>query len=130
MSETLPTGNRADRATPTVPLTQTALPCRLFVSGSHKAAYPPPKSIATADSPLWSRYSCPPGSLIVFAEATCHSHSPMPESGPDRVAIFARYNHVQTRWHNWAPHPELLAAMPPMRQTLFRDAHFVRAQHS
>ena len=56
-----------------MPLTHTAVPCRLFVSGSHKAAYPPPKSIATADSPLWSRYSCPPGSLIVFAEATCQS---------------------------------------------------------
>jgi hypothetical protein len=26
--------------------------------------------------------------------------------------------------HKWDPHPEVLAAMPPMRQTLFRPVHF------
>jgi hypothetical protein len=96
----------------------------LFVDGSHKAAYPPPSSLTDIASPLWSRYSCPAGSLVIFAEATCHSHSPMPAAGVGRVAIFSRYNHVQTKWHNWEPHPDVLAAMPPMRQTLFRPAHF------
>ena len=48
----------------------------------------------------------------------------MPAVGSDRVAIFSRYNHVQTAWHNWKPHPELLAAMPFMRRTLFRDVYF------
>ena len=94
------------------------------VARSHKAAYPPPESIATADSPLWSHYSCPAGSLVIFAEATCHTHSPMPAAWPDRVAIFSRYNHVQTKWHNWEPHQETVAAMPPLRRTLFRPAHF------
>jgi hypothetical protein len=29
-------------------------------------------------------------------------HSPMPAAAAaDRVAIFSRYNHVQTKWHKW-----------------------------
>jgi hypothetical protein len=46
----------------------------IFIDGSHKAAYPVPASTDSIDSPLWSRYSCPAGSLVIFSEATCHSH--------------------------------------------------------
>jgi hypothetical protein len=36
----------------------------------------------------------------------CVRHtSPMPAEGPDRVAVFSRYNHVQTQWHHWKLHP-------------------------
>ena len=41
----------------------------------------------------------------------------------DRVAIFSRYNYVNSKWHKWQPHPELLAALPPKRRTLFRPVH-------
>ena len=66
----------------------------------------------------------PAGSLVIFAKATCHSHSPTPATGVDRVAILSRYSHIQTKWHNWEPHPDVLAAMSPMRQTLFRPTRF------
>ena len=41
----------------------------------------------------------------------------------DRTAIFSRYNYVNTKWHKWRPHPDLLAAVPAKRQTLFRPVH-------
>ena len=94
----------------------------LFLNGSHKAAFNPPPSIAKIDSPLWSRYSCPAGSLVLFAESCCHSHSP--NDGGERVAIFSRYNAVNAKWHRWEPSEASLASMPPMRRTLFRPVHW------
>ena len=38
-------------------------------------------------------------------------------------AIFNSYNSIGSKWHNWDPHPELLAEMPPMRQTMFRPVY-------
>ncbi len=92
----------------------------LLLPGSHKAAYPVPKSIMQPDSPLWVDYECPAGSVLFFTEALTHSGAPWRRKDRDRVAVFNCYNTVNARWHNWEPHPELLAAMPAKRRSLFR----------
>ena len=95
----------------------------LFVSGSHKAAFRAPESLQDPHSPLWQTYSCPEGSLLIFSEATTHSGAPWANAKRDRVPIFSRYNSICSKWHRWEPHPELLAAMPPLRQSLFRPVY-------
>lgn len=95
----------------------------LFLTGSHKAAFPAPPSIQRPDSPLWETYSCPPGSVLFFTEALTHSGAVWTRPDRDRVAIFNCYNTINSKWHEWQPHPELLAAMPPLRRTLFRSVH-------
>ena len=95
----------------------------MLISGSHKAAYLAPKSVQDPNSPLWTAYACPAGSLLIFAEGTTHSASPWTSTERDRVAIFSRYNYVNSKWHKWEPHPELLESMPPKRRTLFRPVH-------
>ena len=92
----------------------------LLLSGSHKAAFPLPEGAQDPDSSMWMRYGCPAGSLLIFAEGTTHSASPWTSTERDRVAIFSRYNYVDSKWHRWQPHPELLEALPPKRRTLFR----------
>jgi hypothetical protein len=95
----------------------------LFLTGSHKAAFPPPASIQDPDSPLWETYRCPAGSLLFFTEALTHSGAEWKNPDVERVAIFNCYNTINAKWHAWNPHPELLAAMPPLRQSLFRSVH-------
>ena len=95
----------------------------LLVSGSHKAVFPAPPSIQSPDSPIWNSYSCSPGSLMFFTEALTHSGRPWIDANYPRIAIFSCYNTVNSKWHNWDPHPDLLAAMPPLRQTLYRPVH-------
>ena len=95
----------------------------LLISGSHKAAYPAPASVFDLDSPIWDTYECPAGSLLIFSESTTHSAAPWIDEECDRVAIFNLYNTISTRWANWWPEAQLLAEMPPMRRTLFRDRH-------
>ncbi len=94
----------------------------LFVSGSHKAAFTGPQSLRTIDSPFWESYSCPAGSVLFFTEAVTHSSSVWAMDTP-RIAIFNSYNSIGSKWHNWDPHPELLAQMPQMRQTMFRPVY-------
>lgn len=93
----------------------------LLVNGSHKSCFLPP--VQDPDSPLWSTYSCPAGSLLLFCEGTTHSTAPWRSKERERIAIFTRYNYVNSKWHKWQPHAELLASMPPKRQTLFRPVH-------
>jgi len=93
----------------------------LLVNGSHKGAFLPP--VQDPESPLWTTYSCPAGSLLIFCEGTTHSTAPWASAQRDRIAIFTRYNYVNSKWHKWQPHPDLLAAMPAKRQTLFRPVH-------
>ena len=95
----------------------------LLVSGSHKAVFPAPSSIQSPDSPIWNTYSCPPGSLMFFTEALTHSGRPWADTENPRIAVFSCYNSVNSKWHNWDPHPDLLASMPPLRQTLYRPVH-------
>jgi hypothetical protein len=95
----------------------------LFLSGSHKAAFRPPASLIDRDSPHWETYSCPAGSVLFFTEAITHSGAVWTTATHDRVAIFNCYNTINSKWHEWVPHPELLADMPPLRRTLFRSVH-------
>ena len=92
----------------------------LFVTASHKAVYSAPESMKDMESPLWETYACPAGSLLFFTEALTHSTHPWTNSDNDRVAIFSCYNTVNSKWHDWNPHPQLLESMPAKRQTLFR----------
>jgi hypothetical protein len=93
----------------------------LFVSGSHKAAFPRPASTNDPASPLWEAYACPAGSAVVFTEAVCHSGALWTNRDRDRVVVFNCYNAVGSKWHPGGPPPEVVAALPPMRRTLFRD---------
>ena len=95
----------------------------MLITGSHKAAYSAPESVQDPASPLWTNYACPAGSLLIFAEGTTHSAWPWASQERDRVAIFSRYNYVNSKWHKWEPHPELLESLPPKRRTLFRPVH-------
>ena len=97
-----------------------------FISGSHKAAYPAPDSIDDPDAPLWVTYECPAGSLIIFTESITHSDATWSNEQVERLAVSNAYNTVSNRWHSWLPHRDLLASMPPKRQTLFREPYVRR----
>lgn len=94
-----------------------------FISGSHKAAYPLPDAIQNPNSSLWETYTCPPGSLILFTESMTNIKLSTQPDNVARVRISNLYNTVASRWSNWLPHPQLLEAMPPKRQTLFRAVY-------
>ncbi len=92
----------------------------VFLTGSHKAAFAAPASTSAPDSPLWEDYDCPAGSLLFFTEGITHSGTLWTNPDVDRVAIFNCYNTIGWKWHDWNPSPEALAAMPPVRRSLFR----------
>lgn len=92
----------------------------LFLSGSHKAAFPRPQEVSGRDSPLWETYGCPPGSAVVFTEAICHSGTTWTSKDRDRLVLFTCYNTVNSKWGKGCPAPEIIAAMKAKRQTLFR----------
>ncbi len=95
----------------------------LFLTGSHKAAFPAPASTSDCDSDLWDTYGCPPGSVLFFTEAVRHTGAFWSNEENDRVAVFNCYNTVGSKWHSWEVHPDLLASMPAKRQSLFRPVH-------
>ena len=92
-----------------------------FITGSHKAAYPMPEAVQDVNSPLWETYTCPAGSLILFTESIARGQINTDDA--ERISIANLYNTVASRWSNWLPHPQLVAAMPPKRQTLFRETY-------
>ena len=92
-----------------------------FIAGSHKAAYPIPEPVQNPNASLWETYECPPGSVILFTESLTQTH--VQSNATERVCISNLYNTVASRWSNWLPHPQLLEAMPPKRQTLFRGTY-------
>ena len=92
-----------------------------FITGSHKAAYPIPEALQAPNSSLWETYECPPGSLILLTESMTQTQVDV--TAAERISILNLYNTVASRWSNWLPHPQLLEAMPPKRQTLFREAY-------
>ena len=95
----------------------------LFLTGSHKGAFPAPPSTADRHCDLWDDYECPAGSALIFTEAITHSGTPWQNEDVDRVAVFNCYNVVGNKWHAWEPHPQHLEEMPFKRQTLFRPVH-------
>lgn len=92
-----------------------------FITGSHKAAYPIPDGVQNPDSSLWETYQCPPGSLFLLTESMTQTQ--VRTINPEQIRLSNLYNTVASRWSNWLPHPQLLAAMPPKRQTLFREPY-------
>lgn len=92
-----------------------------FITGSHKSAYPIPAAAQNPNSSLWETYECPAGSLIILTESMTHTQ--VQASAAERVSVSNLYNTVASRWSNWLPHSQLLEAMPPKRQTLFRETY-------
>ncbi|MEM7127443.1 MAG: phytanoyl-CoA dioxygenase family protein [Chloroflexota bacterium] len=93
----------------------------LLITGSHKSVFTAPDEIQDPTSSCWTTYECPSGSVLFFAEATTHSATAWTNEENDRIAIGTLYNQVEGGWGPpLSPHPELLAAMPPIRRTLFR----------
>lgn len=92
-----------------------------FIAGSHKAAYPIPAAVQHPDSSLWVTYECPPGSLFLLTESMAQTQ--VQTGTTAQIRILNLYNTVASRWSNWLPHPQLLEAMPPKRQTLFRETY-------
>ena len=95
----------------------------LLATGSHKAAYSAPESIQDPNSEVWDTYECPAGSVLFFTEALAHSTARWTNAENERVGIFNLYNSVGSRWGSWEPPEELVAQMPPLRQTLFRGTY-------
>ncbi|HCR18178.1 MAG TPA: hypothetical protein DIU35_11905 [Candidatus Latescibacteria bacterium] len=94
----------------------------MFLSGSHKSAFPRPEEICGRESSLWESYSCPAGSAVIFTEALCHTGTRWTNDKRDRLSLFTCYNTVNAKWGKGCPPAEVIAALPPKRQTLFRGA--------
>ena len=94
----------------------------LFLSGSHKAAFPRPEEWSGRDSPLWETYSCPAGSAVVFTEGLCHTGQEWSNGERDRLSLFTCYDTVNSKWGKGCPPAEVIESMPSQRQTLFRGA--------
>ena len=92
----------------------------MFLSGSHKAAFPRPQEICERDSALWETYTCPAGSAVIFTEALCHTGTRWTNETRDRLSLFTCYNTVNAKWGKACPPPEFIASLCPKRQTLFR----------
>lgn len=92
-----------------------------FITGSHKAAYPIPEEVQFPNSSLWETYECPPGSLFLLTESMTQTQAQT--INPEQMRVSNLYNTVASRWSNWLPHSQLLEAMPPKRQTLFREVY-------
>ena len=92
-----------------------------FIAGSHKAAYPIPEAVQNPNSSLWETYECPAGSVIFFTESLTQTQ--VETNAAERICVSNLYNTVASRWSNWLPNAQLLEAMPPKRQTLFRETY-------
>ena len=92
----------------------------LFLSGSHKAAFPRPESLSNRESSLWETYACPAGSAVIFTEALCHTGTRWTNTDRDRLSLFTCYNTVNAKWGKGCPPSEVILSLPPKRQTLFR----------
>jgi len=102
----------------------------IFMPGSHKANFKIPQSVfadpeaaRAPDSPLFEGYGCPPGSIVAFAEAVCHSGNTWQNRDHPRLAIFYAYNHVNVRHHKPRFNPEVIAALPAEKRAFFREVY-------
>lgn len=94
----------------------------MLLSGSHKAAYPRPDSLSGRGSEMWDTYTCPAGSALIFTEALCHTGTQWTNEKRPRLSLFNLYNTVNSKWGMCSVPREVIATMPPKRQTLFRGA--------
>lgn len=102
----------------------------IFMAGSHKANFKIPKSVfenpeaaIAPESRLFDRYACPPGSIVAFAEAVCHSGNTWENKNHSRMAIFYAYNHVNVRHHKPKFNPDVIAGLSEERQAFFRKVY-------
>ncbi|MEX0745250.1 MAG: phytanoyl-CoA dioxygenase family protein [Phycisphaeraceae bacterium] len=107
-----------------------------FMPGSHKANLPfsdevdrLPETDVERYAGAWNTYACPPGSLLIFSEATRHSSVPWQMDHP-RMAIFSLYNHIQVR-HNkpCTFDPPVIEALSPEHRMFFRDVYYPGFDH-
>jgi hypothetical protein len=93
----------------------------LFLTGSHKTAFPIPQDVyKNRDHRFFENYACPAGSAIVFTESLCHSGDRWTNKDRERISTFTCYNTVNAKWHKAKLPLEVLHTMPPLRQSLFR----------
>ena len=92
----------------------------MFLSGSHKSAFPRPPALSKRDSPLWESYSCPAGSIVIFTEALCHTGTLWTNETRDRLCLFTCYNTINAKWGKACPLKKVIESLPSKRQTLFR----------
>ena len=62
------------------------------------------------------------GSAAIFTEALCHTGTEWTNTERDRLTLFTCYNTVNAKWGKNCISEEVIAAMPPLRQTLLRGA--------
>lgn len=91
-----------------------------FISGTHKANLPNPPSLVEPNNPHLDSYSCPPGSVFLFTESLLHASTGWNNPKVDRVSIFNCYNSILSQYHRLDLAHEIIEAMPPKRQSLFR----------
>jgi hypothetical protein len=95
----------------------------MFLSGTHKAEFPFPPSVLALDNAYLETYSCPAGSVLIFTESLLHQTAAWTDTQNDRFAIFNCYNSLWAQWHRSNLPHDLIAAMPPKRQSLFRGTY-------
>lgn len=95
----------------------------LFLSGTHKAAFPQPGCVREPDNPHMESYSCPAGSVILFTESLLHAATAWKNPDRERVAIFSAYNSILSQYHRLNLDHALIEDMPPKRRSLFRGVY-------
>src|SRR5204862_6776207 len=60
----------------------------MFVSGSHKSAFPRHPCTTNRGSSLYETYACPAGSLVGFTEGISHTGTKWTNADWDRLALF------------------------------------------
>ncbi|MBT5873292.1 MAG: hypothetical protein HOH43_07715 [Candidatus Latescibacteria bacterium] len=102
-----------------------------FLTGSHKANFnyggPDPYMPNIGGSPwednmraAMEGYSCPAGSAVIFTESLIHAANDWTNPDNPRCAVFNCYNSIWAQWHRLNLSHEIIEAMPPKRQSLFR----------
>jgi hypothetical protein len=97
----------------------------LFLSGTHKADFAFPPGVLEVDNAHLESYECPAGSVFIFTESLLHASTEWKDPEIDRVSIFSAYNSVWAQWHRTNLAHEIVAGMPPKRQSLFRGVYAI-----
>jgi len=104
-----------------------------IMSGSHKAGFPVPERFRQFDPSVYEEYACPPGSVLIFSESCWHFGTEWKDADQERLAIFNCYCSYLAQYHQLNCPPEVVASMPPKRQTAFRGVrghNFHAGQHN